>query len=53
MRTLWLIPISLVAVGAGLLLRARRRRSVDAALTTGPVSADWLAQARGHEEQEW
>ena len=53
MRTLWWIPISLLAVGAGFLLRGRRRRSLDIALTTGPVSADWLAQARGHEEQEW
>jgi cytochrome c-type biogenesis protein CcmH/NrfF len=53
MRTLWLIPISVLAVGASLLLRARRRRKVDVALTTGPVSADWLAYARGHEEQEW
>lgn len=53
MRTLWFIPISVLALGAGFLLRARRRRQLDAALTTGPVSADWLAYARGHEEQEW
>jgi hypothetical protein len=51
MRMLWWIPITIVAVGA--YVRGRRRRRVDAALTTGAVSADWLAQARGHEEQEW
>jgi hypothetical protein len=52
MRTLWWIPLSLVAVGVGVFLRGRRRRPFDA-LTTGPVSADWLAHARGHDEQEW
>jgi hypothetical protein len=53
MRMLWWIPLTLVAVSAGVFLRTRRRRQVDIGLTTGPVSADWLAQARGREEQEW
>jgi cytochrome c-type biogenesis protein CcmH/NrfF len=53
MRILWWIPITIVALGAGVFLRGRRRREVDVALTTGPVSADWLAHARGHDEQEW
>ena len=50
-RTLWLIPIALVAVGAGLALRARHRRRPTFSLEH--VSGDWLAQARGREEQEW
>jgi hypothetical protein len=52
-RALWLIPITLAVVGAGLALRARHRRRSPAALTVEHVSGDWLAQARGHEEQEW
>jgi hypothetical protein len=51
-RTLWLIPITLVAVGAGLALRARLRRQ-PTAFSLEHVSGDWLAQARGREEQEW
>jgi len=52
-RTLWLIPITIAIVGAGLALRARRRRQLPAALSIDHVSGDWLAHARGHEEQEW
>jgi len=52
-RTLWLIPITLAVVGAGLAMRARRRRHSTAALSLDHVSGDWLAHARGHEEQEW
>lgn len=51
-RTLWLIPITLVVVGAGFALRARVRRR-PASFSLEHVSGDWLAQARGHEEQEW
>jgi len=53
MRILWWIPIGVIALGAGLLFRVRRRRADDIALTTEPVSSDWLAHARGREEQEW
>jgi len=42
-----------VAVGAGLVMRLRRRQTDDASLTSEPVSADWLAQARGRDEQGW
>lgn len=51
-RALWFIPLALVAVGASLALRSRRRHSA-APLTLEHVSGDWLAQARGREEQEW
>jgi hypothetical protein len=53
MRMLWWIPVSLLAVGAGLFLRNRLRRHSRAGLTSEPVSADWLAQARGREERDW
>jgi cytochrome c-type biogenesis protein CcmH/NrfF len=52
-RALWLIPITLVVVGAGLALRARHRRQSPGAFLPEHVSGDWLAHARGHEEQEW
>jgi len=52
-RALWLIPLSLIAVGAGLALRTRYRRRASGALTLDHVSGDWLAHARAHEEQEW
>jgi len=52
-RALWLVPITLIALGAGLAVRARIRRRSPAALSVDHVSGDWLAQARGHEEQEW
>ena len=51
-RTLWLIPITLVVVGAGLALRARARRR-PASFWLEHVSGEWLAHARGREEQEW
>lgn len=52
-RTLWFIPVALVALGAGLVLRSRQRRHSAASLTVEHVSGDWLAHARGREEQEW
>jgi cytochrome c-type biogenesis protein CcmH/NrfF len=52
-RALWLIPITLVVVGAGLALRARHRRQSPTTYSLEHVSGEWLAQARGHEEQEW
>jgi cytochrome c-type biogenesis protein CcmH/NrfF len=53
MRLLWWIPIAVVAAAAGLFVLARRRRDEDVTLTSEPVSADWLAQARGRDEQHW
>ena len=53
MRTFWWIPISILGVGAALLMRLRRRSQSSVTLTTDAVSGDWLAQARGREEQEW
>jgi cytochrome c-type biogenesis protein CcmH/NrfF len=53
MRLLWWIPIAVLAAGAGLLVRMRRRRNNDVTPTTEPVSSDWLARARGREEQRW
>jgi cytochrome c-type biogenesis protein CcmH/NrfF len=53
MRMLWWIPITVLAVGAGLLMRRRRRRADDTALTTDPVSSEWLAEARGRDEHHW
>ena len=50
MRLLWWIPIAALVAGAGFLLRARKRRQDDITLTSEPVSADWLAQARGRDE---
>ena len=53
MRMLWWIPIAVVAVGAGLLARMRRRRHDDVSLTSEPVSSDWLARARGRDDHHW
>jgi len=53
MRLLWWIPIAVLVAGAGVLIRARKRRHDDIAVTTEPVSSEWLAQARGRDEQHW
>ena len=54
MRLLLLIPITVLAAAAGLFALARRRRTAeDVTLTSDPVSADWLAQARGRDDQRW
>jgi len=50
-RFIWWLPIVVMAVGAGVVMRLRRRRTDDVSLTSEPVSADWLAQARGRDEQ--
>jgi cytochrome c-type biogenesis protein CcmH/NrfF len=50
MRLLWWIPLAALIAGAGVFLRSRRRRSDDVSLTSEPVSADWLAQARGRDD---
>ena len=52
-RALWFIPLAAVVVGAGLALRARHRRQLPQGFALDHVSGDWLAHARGHEEQEW
>jgi hypothetical protein len=52
MRALWWIPIAVLAAGAGFFIRIRRRRN-DVMLTNDPVSSDWLARARGRDEQQW
>jgi cytochrome c-type biogenesis protein CcmH/NrfF len=53
MRFLFLIPIAILVAGAGVFLRARKRRHDDVSLTSEPVSSEWLAQARGRDEQHW
>jgi hypothetical protein len=53
MRVLWWISMTVLAVGAGVVIRMRRRRADDIALTSEPVSSDWLARARGREEHHW
>ncbi len=52
MRTLWWIPLSIVAIGAGFLWRARRSRR-DVEITPPPVSGQWLAEARSREDYPW
>jgi cytochrome c-type biogenesis protein CcmH/NrfF len=53
MRLLWWIPIAVVVAGAGLLMRARKRRHEGIDVTSEPVSSEWLAQARGRDEHRW
>ena len=51
---LWLLPISLIAIGTGAILRvALRRGRSQKSLTTDPVSSDWLAQARARDEHQF
>ena len=52
MRTLWLIPVALVAYVARAFFN-RARRSRDISLSTEPVSSDWLAQVRGRDDHDW
>jgi len=52
MRTFWWIPLSIVAIGAGFLWRARRHRR-DVEITQAPVSGQWLAEARSREDYPW
>jgi cytochrome c-type biogenesis protein CcmH/NrfF len=53
MRILWFIPVTLFALGAGAFLRHRWRSSREVALSSEPVSGEWLAQARSREEHRW
>ena len=53
MRFTWLIPLAALALGAGAYFRARYRANHPRSLTHEPVSGEWLAEARGREEQHW
>ena len=53
MRFLWLIPLTILALGAGAYYRARRRADNLTPLSSEPVSGEWLAQARGREDHRW
>ena len=53
MRIIWLFPLTVFAVAAGFVLRARRRSNEARLLTTEPVSGQWLAEARSREEHPW
>jgi cytochrome c-type biogenesis protein CcmH/NrfF len=49
----WLIPVTIVLLGAGLVARARRRNRSRMSITQEPVSGEWLAEARSREEHHW
>ena len=46
---LWLIPVTIVIVGAVAFIRGRRHGDP----TSEPISGQWLAEKRGREEQNW
>ena len=50
---LWLIPLTIVIIGAGAFMHLRRRGGRDRGLTSEPISGQWLAERRGREEQPW
>jgi cytochrome c-type biogenesis protein CcmH/NrfF len=51
---LWLIPITILVVGTAIIVRAARRRGqAETALTTDPVSGQWLAEIRGRDDRYW
>jgi cytochrome c-type biogenesis protein CcmH/NrfF len=52
MRIVWLIPITILVLGAGAFFRARRNRGA-ASFSPDPVSGQWLAEARTREEHPW
>jgi len=49
----WLIPVTIVLLGAGLVVRSRRRNRNRMSFTQEPVSGEWLAEARSREEHPW
>ena len=53
MRILWFVPLTILALGASLFVRARRRAGEERMLTSDPVSSEWLAHARSREEHPW
>jgi hypothetical protein len=52
MPMVWLIPIAVLVLGAGAVIRLRRR-SADPKLTSEPLSGQWLADVRAKEEHWW
>jgi hypothetical protein len=52
MRIVWLIPVTILIIGASAFLRSRRNRGT-ASFSQEPVSGQWLAEARTREEQPW
>ena len=53
MRMIWFVPLTILALAASILMRARRKASEGRLLTSDPVSSEWLAQARSREEHPW
>ncbi len=53
MRIIWLLPLTILALGAGFIMRARRRSGNARLLSSEPVSGEWLAEARSREEHPW
>jgi cytochrome c-type biogenesis protein CcmH/NrfF len=53
MLIVWLIPVTIVLLGAGLVARTRRRQRDRMSFPQEPVSGQWLAEARSREEQPW
>ncbi len=52
MMKLWIAAGVLAAAGL-LALRARRNKRRENEYSSEPVSGEWLAQARAHEEHHW
>lgn len=48
----WLVPV-IVLLGAGMFVRARRRKRNPVSFPQEPVSGQWLAEARSREENHW
>ncbi|HSL20080.1 MAG TPA: hypothetical protein VK886_01000 [Vicinamibacterales bacterium] len=54
MFNIWVVAAGAVACAAALVvLRVRRRRARETEFTTEPLSGQWLAEARTHEDQPW
>jgi cytochrome c-type biogenesis protein CcmH/NrfF len=53
MKLLWWVPLAAAVIGAGAWFRARRKRREVGVISGTPVSEQWLAEARGREEQQW
>jgi len=52
MRLFWLVPITLIALGAGVWVHRRRKRGA-VSISQDVVSGQWLAEARGRDEHPW
>ena len=53
MFMVWLVPVTLLALGAGVFAFARRGRKNGIAFPQEPVSGQWLAEKRSREEHHW